>query len=524
VDSFAVGAALFDAQDFRLLVANAAYQKLLGASWHPEEERSAHLSEHVPLFMAAESVALFRQVAQTKVPVHRQASSVAISTGALTSWDWTLTPLTDPLTGSLLLIVHEVTALEAVRSYAPAAYTTRQQTSLERLQPPMAQERSIPSHAQQRSQTMEEERHRWPIVLDQLPEGVLVVEATTSIIRYANAMAMQLLGLPADQLLGIPLNRASLATPQSGRFERFTRWNFALIRALSGETVPNEEVLVIRPDGSQAVMLSSVSPIRNMWGRVTEAVIVFQDITAQKTLEQRKQEFFTVAHHELRTPLTTILGFAELLYTIESDHGDKRRRDALECMLQEGARLRALLHDLLDVSRLDYAHLNIQRAPHDLLALVRTLVEKYQMTERTHRFRLAIQDVSHLPELVGWIDRLRITQVLENVLMNAVKYSPRDSEIEVGLRRLTEVDGAVREALIWVKDQGRGIAACDLAHIFERFYRGGQQDPSISGFGIGLFLAKEIVEGHGGHIWAESTPEQGSTFFIRLPLAHYKHH
>lgn len=517
VHSFAVGAALFDEQDFRLLVANAAYQMLLGSSWHDEEARSTHLSEHVPLFMAADCLDLFRQVAQTRSPVHRQASAVELSTGALTSWDWTLTPLTDPLAGSLLLIVHKVAAPGPTQSHAPAAYPTLSQEAQERLQLPMVHEGSILSHAGYASMGMEEERHRWVAILDQLPEGVLVIEATTSIIRYANAMAMQLLGLPASQVLGFPLNRVASAT-SPGHFESFTRWNFALIRALSGETVPNCEVLVTRPDGSQTVMLSSVSPIRGIQGRITEAVMVFQDITAQKTLEQRKQEFFAVAHHELRTPLTAILGFAELLHTVEGDHRDQRRRDALERILQEGVRLRTLLHDLLDVSRLDYARLNIQLAPHDLFALVRELVEKYRMTERTHRFRLTLQDVSHLSELMGWIDRLRIAQVLENVLMNAVKYSPKGEEIEVGLCCLTGADGATLGVLIWVKDQGCGIAARDLTHIFERFYRGSKHDPSISGFGIGLFLAKEIVEAHGGHIWVESTLGQGSTFFVRLPL------
>src|SRR5579885_1680117 len=527
VNSLSVGIAIFEDKDFRLLAANTAYQALQGSPLQYEQRKNAQLCNMVPSFMRTNCLALFKQAAQTRTTIHGEATAKQASTGTLTSWGWTLTPFADPAVCYLLLTVHEITLPERIppcHSVACASLPPQEPgigssphgrgEDSESILLPSPHEHVIASFTHPLwSRGMSEERRRWVAILDQLPEGVLLVEATTSRIRYANAMAIQLLGLSAAQLLGVPLNHvASAIPPQSHRFEGFTRWNFALIRALSGETVPNEEVVVNRPDGSQAVMLSSVSPIRTTQGRITEAVIVFQDITAQKTLEQQKHEFFVVAHHELRTPLTAILGFAELLQALESDSGDRRRRDALERIQQEGARLRALLHELLDVSRLGHARLEIHQAPHDLLALLRELAEKYRVMVRTHHFRLTIQETPRLDQFIGWIDRLRIEQVLENLLSNATKYSPAGREIEMGVRC------SAKEALIWVKDRGYGIAPHDLPHIFERFYRGTARDPSISGFGVGLFLAKTIIHEHGGHIWAESTLGQGSTFFVRLPL------
>lgn len=529
VNSLSVGIAIFEDTDFRLLAANAAYQALLGSPLQYEQRKSAQLCDMVPSFVRTNCLALFKQVAQTRTTVHGEAAAKQASTGTLTSWGWTLTPLAGTAVGYLLLTVHEVTLPGWMPQDDRGSYTDLVPKEPETPSCPsvlrensggLLQSRVTPPFARSLWPVgMNEECHQWAALLDQMPEGVLLVEATTSIIRYANAMAMQLLGLPISQLVGRPLNQVAEATSQQpGRFEHFTRWNFALIRALAGETVPNEEALVNRPDGSQAVMLCSVSPIRGTQGRITQAVIVFQDITAQKTLELQKEEFFAAAHHELRTPLTVILGFTELLQMMEHTLDDQRRRNALERILQEGVRLRALLHDLLDVSRLDHVHMDIQRVPHDVLALLQEVVEKYQVTVQTHCFHLIVQDAPHLSECVGWIDHLRIAQVLENLLTNAVKYSPRDSEIEIGLHCGAETDGTIREALIWVKNQGHGITEQDLAHIFERFYRGIKRDPSIGGFGIGLFLAKEIVQKHGGHIWAESTQGQGSTFFVRLPL------
>ena len=146
------------------------------------------------------------------------------------------------------------------------------------------------------------------------------------------------------------------------------------------------------------------------------------------------------------------------------------------------------------------------------------IVTTHTHTTSKHRVHLLLEEVKASERLMGWFDPLRIEQIMRNLLTNAVKYSPASSTIEVGVRPRRSASGKVQEVVIWVKDQGIGIAASDFPHIFERFYRAATLDRSISGFGIGLYLTKELVQEHGGHIWVESTKGRGSTFFVALPL------
>ncbi|HZR44674.1 MAG TPA: ATP-binding protein [Ktedonobacteraceae bacterium] len=367
-----------------------------------------------------------------------------------------------------------------------------------------------------------DERQRLHTVLDQLPEGIILVEARTGKVRYANAVAADLLGCALPGLVGAPLNQSALLSPYGLSKERQQatfRWNFALINALWGKTVTNQEIAIPRRDRSEVIVLSSTAPIRASDGLITGAVMVLQDITALKHLERQKNEFFAVANHELRTPLTSILGFVELLQMSGFGETDARQRDVITSIAHECDHLRRLIQELLDVSHLDYAQLNLKKSYQDVLSPLKEIVSNYAQVTSTHRLRFILEDLDPAATLMGWFDLLRIEQIVRNLLTNAVKYSPAGGEIEVGVRPQHDVQGTPQKVLIWVKDQGMGIAASDLPHIFERFYRANTfEKSSISGFGIGLYLSRELVQAHGGRIWAESIRGKGSTFFVLLPL------
>ncbi len=367
-----------------------------------------------------------------------------------------------------------------------------------------------------------DERQGLHTVLDQLPEGIVLVEARTGKVRYANSVAAHLLGYALPHLVGVPLNQSALRSPyglSSQHQQSAFHWNFALVDALWGKTVTNQEIVVPRPDGSEIVVLSSAAPIRTSRGLITEAVMVFQDITPMKQLEQQKNEFFAVANHELRTPLTSILGFAELLQIHSAEDASTMQQYAISSIVQECDHLRRLMHELLDVSRLEHALLDLERGYHDLLAPLTQIVTKHRQITSTHRLDFTVEDLESTERLMGWFDLMRIEQMVNNLLGNAVKYSPPGSKIELGGSPRRSAQGIAQEVVIWVKDQGIGITARDLPHIFERFYRASTFGrSSISGFGIGLYLTKELVQAHGGRIWVESTKDQGSTFFVALPL------
>lgn len=367
------------------------------------------------------------------------------------------------------------------------------------------------------------QRARLRTILDQLPEGILITEATNGIISYANEAAARLLDIPSGQLTGLPLVRFSQTHSVTGlNGQPALPWHFTVIRALSGETISGQETIVPRSDGSKIVTLSSSAPLYGDHGVINGAMLVFQDITIQKSIEQQKNEFLSIASHELRTPITAIQGFAEILQLKASKQQqlDSASLRAIDILIEQSEHLTRLIEDMLDISRSGQAQLQLKPTAHNVLQL-RTLlshvVESYTVSTRQHEFLLCLADVQEGEHLRCIYDEERLTQVLNNLLNNAMKYSSPGSTVEVGFR-LHEQQKASCEAEIWVRDHGIGIAASELPEIFKRFYRASNLDQSFSGFGIGLYLVKEIIDRHGGRAWAESAEGQGSTFHITLPL------
>jgi signal transduction histidine kinase len=214
------------------------------------------------------------------------------------------------------------------------------------------------------------------------------------------------------------------------------------------------------------------------------------------------------------------MGFAELLQMGIRDN-DKHQY-AVSSILRESTNLLQLVHDLLDVSRLDQRKLEIQRTYHDILSPLREIINKYISTTVTHQLSSNIRDLDASDVLMGWFDLPRIELVVRNLISNAMKYSPAGSAIAIGVRAHRDAQGTPLAVVLWVKDQGIGIAQQDLPHIFERFYRANSHASSVSGFGMGLYLAKVLVQQHRGHIWVDSQIDQGSTFFVMLPLGESK--
>jgi two-component system sensor histidine kinase KdpD len=234
-------------------------------------------------------------------------------------------------------------------------------------------------------------------------------------------------------------------------------------------------------------------------------------VAALRELDRMKTELIGTVSHELRTPLGSIKGYATTLLT----HGNKLRKDEqrefLEIIDSEADRLRELIENLLDLSRLEAGVLRIDRQPGRLGETVQEVSRKVQLAAPNHQ--LALEWPADDP-LVN-ADHKRIYQVIQNLLTNAVKYSPDGGCITLS--------GAVqhRELVVSVADQGLGMPAAELDRIFDRFHRI-QSDVSrgIGGTGLGLAICKGLVEAHGGRIWAESNAEsKGSTFRFTLPLS-----
>jgi signal transduction histidine kinase len=231
-------------------------------------------------------------------------------------------------------------------------------------------------------------------------------------------------------------------------------------------------------------------------------------VRAREEATRLKDDFLSSAAHDLRTPLTTLLGQAQLLARQASrDALGPAYTTGIDRIVREARRLATLVGELLDASRAERGQLVGPREPADLAALARQACERH--TSERHRCRV----VTDAP-VVGDYDPVRLQQLLDNLIENAVKYSPEGGEIQV---RIWPEDGIAR---VSVSDRGIGIPPDDLPRLFDRYHRGTNvDDRRFSGLGLGLYICRGITEQHGGRIWAESTPGQGSTFHVALPLA-----
>jgi signal transduction histidine kinase len=212
--------------------------------------------------------------------------------------------------------------------------------------------------------------------------------------------------------------------------------------------------------------------------------------------------------HELRTPLASVLGFSALMLDRELPPDEMRRY--LEVIRAEARRLAELLNDLLDLQRIEQGSLELRLDAVDLNDLLSAQITLYSAQSDNHALILDPAD----EHLVVYGDRDRLAQVIGNLLSNAIKYSPEGGEVTVTASLIGD------EAWIWVRDEGLGIPLDHQEQMFTKFFRGDvARERGISGTGLGLVLARQIVEAHGGEIGFESAAGEGSTFWLHLPAA-----
>jgi two-component system phosphate regulon sensor histidine kinase PhoR len=335
--------------------------------------------------------------------------------------------------------------------------------------------------------------------LGSLQEAVLIVDVNNSIL-LAN-QALQAIFPRATNILG---QRLELVL-RSGVFLEYVdavRKNEGAAQLEVEFTEDNKSIWV-------EVTGSAIPPLQARTG--PWSLFVLHDITKQKKLEAVRKDFVANVSHELRTPLSVIKGYAETLVDGHRDMSIEDRDRFLRTIQRHTERLNSLLEDLLILSRLESINPGLRRESTDFSALVAGIIDDYHArpAARDHLLNFAI-DPAVGPLLV---DPLKITQVFENLLDNAIKYTPKSSQINVSARlKETEVE-------VCVRDNGPGIPEGDLPHIFERFYRVDKgRSREKGGTGLGLSIVKHITQLHGGRVWAESKLGQGTAFYFSLPI------
>jgi signal transduction histidine kinase len=267
---------------------------------------------------------------------------------------------------------------------------------------------------------------------------------------------------------------------------------------------------------------SDVDELRSTVNRAIERRQLRQRLLELEEVDRLKTQFLSMASHELRTPLTAVSGFIQVARRriqragehdsepIDWQQESKRAAETLELAQRQARRLGRLVDELLDVSRLQLGRVELHMAEMDLSRTLREVVDRMRLLSTTHSFELVAQEGPFM--ILGDDDRL--DQVFENLIGNAVKYSPSGGKVTISAR------AAGDDVQIDVTDQGIGISRDELDRIFNLFYR--SPDPRaghVGGLGLGLYISREIVTRHNGRLWAESTGDGGSTFHVSLPLA-----
>jgi len=343
--------------------------------------------------------------------------------------------------------------------------------------------------------TLREERNLSAAILGSMVEGVAVVNSSERLL-FANEGFAGILELDAP--------------PQPGRslleVVRQTELIEAVRDVLKG--APRVEAEIVTGTLRQRFFAATVASVK-----ATEnsgAVVVLHDITDLRKLERVRRDFVANVSHEFKTPLTAIQGFAETLLAGAMDDPQHRVR-FLQIILEHSRRLARLTDDLLELSKMDADRLALEVDRLSASQLVQSCVETTQRVANEKHLRFSINLPQCLPDVAA--DRRRIAEVLQNLLDNAIQYTPAGGEIVVS------ASAGGQEVTFTVSDTGIGIPQVDQPRIFERFYRVDvARSREVGGTGLGLSIAKHLVEAHGGRIWVESEVGRGSQFHFTVPV------
>jgi PAS domain S-box-containing protein len=351
-----------------------------------------------------------------------------------------------------------------------------------------------------------EEKRRLDAILEASAEGIAILGPDNHIQRFNRAL-QRLTGYSQKESLGVHhdqiLRFASVSTGSPLDQAQAGGW------PLSEHATLYVEGTLLHKNGSQIPAGISYAPVFSPDRTLQNTVVSVRDLTRYREAEELKSTFISIISHELKTPVALVKGYASTLRREDAAWDPSTVADGLAVIEEEADRLAALIEDLLDASRLQAGGLKLNAAEVQLPGLAARLVERFATQSPTHKF--VIDFAPDFPPVVG--DEERLTQVISNLMSNAVKYSPPGTSVTITGR------SEPSRVVVSVGDQGPGIAPEDLPHVFDRFYRAADAARRTKGTGLGLYLARAVVEAHGGTIWADSRPGEGTSVTFALPRA-----
>lgn len=359
----------------------------------------------------------------------------------------------------------------------------------------------------EKSQPQSDRLIKFERILETATDGIVTLDKQGRY-TYANAAAEKILGVPRESILQRSFDQAA--------------WKLSTLR---GDPLPDEEtpfkrvlqenrgvyglkLIIERPDGERIIISTNAAPLYDAAGLFDGVVGVFTDVTEQHELQERNNAVLHTVAHDLRTPLTVIQGHAEMLKdALRQGHVGGTVVQNVDAILEGTGKMESMIQELVDTARIEGGQAPLEKESIALENFVWSLLQNAKKTLDLKR--MVTQIPRDLPSTSA--DPARLERILLNLLSNAVKFSSPESKVIIHARK---VGG---EITISVTDYGKGIAPEDCSRLFKRFFQvKGSQTPG--GVGLGLYIAKLLVEAHGGRIWVESTVGEGSTFYFTLPI------
>jgi K+-sensing histidine kinase KdpD len=347
------------------------------------------------------------------------------------------------------------------------------------------------------------EKQRLDALLDSAADGILILNADLTIERVNDAFE-RMYGKTHDELAKLSHDEVICwaRNPQGETLNEAIANGWPL--------TPNATLYVEgdleRPLPPPLPIGVTYAPLLSHDGKLRNIIASVRDITHFRTADEIKATFISIVSHELRTPVALIKGYASTLRRDDAKWDKSTISDSLAVIEEEADRLSKMIDDLLDASRLQAGGLSLNRGDVSLPLLAKRVAERF--TTQSNKHTITAEFPEKFPIVVA--DETRVEQVVSNLVSNALKYA---------LQGKIKITGAVRpeQVIVCVSDEGPGIEAKDLPHIFDRFYRSTKAVKHTKGAGLGLYLARAIVEAHGGRIWADPKPDSGARICFSLP-------
>src|SRR6266705_1546955 len=360
-------------------------------------------------------------------------------------------------------------------------------------------------------QSLIKEQRRLAAIFQYSAEGILTVDTALRIIDF-NPTMERLTGWRESEVLG--RFYYEVLQPMDRQGNELDLQDSLILQAFLRKPVVNREMIISARDGQHFDVSVTASCVRSSKGEPTSGILTVRDITRERQQEEQRSTFISVISHELQTPIAIIKGYASTLARADATFDKESLRNRLRTVEEEADRLNKLVGNLLYASRIQAGGLQMELTPLDLSNLVQKVTHRLQV--KSPGVKVKVNLPPNLPTVMA--DRDRIEEVLENLLDNAVKYSPDKPVVTVVCRATGD------EVIVSVSDAGMGIYLREQEQIFDRFYRvGNTMTRSLQGAGLGLYICRAIVEAHGGHISVESALHQGSTFLFSLPRLEKAH-